>query len=369
MQTRPIWEGTISFGLVQIPVGLHSAESRDDLDFDLLDRRDMAPVGYQRYNRSTHEPVEQADIVKGYEYAPGEYVTVEKDDFKRANVKATQTVDIVQFTDAGEIDAMYFEKPYYLVPGKRGEKAYALLREVLKRTGKVGIARVVIRTRESVAALMVRGPALILELLRYDHELRKPEDFDLPTATASQLKVSPGELKMAERLVGDMDAPFKPAEFKDTYRDDLLAFINHKIAAGDTETPEAPAPEPEPTNVVDIMALLRRSLSDKPGRRDARNDNDDSEEDDESGAANEAPRRRAAASKTARGKQTASKKAHPVAARKSAARTPTRSTSSKKTASKKAVSKKTASKRTAPHKPKKPGRPGPRALPAARKAS
>lgn len=362
METRPIWEGTISFGLVQIPVGLHSAESRDDLDLDLLDRRDMAPVGYRRYNRSTHELVEQADIVKGYEYAPGEYVTVEKDDLKRANVKATQTVDIVQFTDAGEIDAMYFEKPYYLVPGKRGEKAYVLLREVLKRTGKVGIARVVIRTRESVAALMVRGPALILELLRYDHELRKPDHYDLPTASASQLKVSPGEMKMAERLVSDMDAPFKPAEFKDTYRDDLLAFINHKIEAGDTETPEAPAPEPEPTNVVDIMALLRRSLSEKPGRRDAR----DRDADDESGAANEGPRRKAAASKTARSNRSASKKARPVTARKSAARTTTRSTSSdKRTASKKAVSKKTASK----HKPKKAGRPGPRALPAARKAS
>lgn len=353
MNTRPIWEGTISFGLVQIPVGLHSAETRDDLDFDLLDRRDMAPVGYQRYNRSTNEPVDKNDIVKGYEYAPGEYVTLEQADFKRANVKATQTVDIVQFTDADEIDVMYFEKPYYLVPGKRGEKAYVLLREVLKRTGKVGIARVVIRTRESVAALMVRGPALILELLRYDHELRKPEEYDLPTATASQLKVSPAELRMAERLVGDMDAPFKPAQFKDTYRDDLLEFIHHKVEAGDTEISEPPAPEPEPTNVVDIMALLRRSLS---GTHDT---------DEREGAANESPRRKSSVGKKTTHKRTAAKS---VAPRKIAARTTTRTAATdKKTASKKTASKKAAGKKTAT---RKSGRPtSPRALPAARRAS
>jgi DNA end-binding protein Ku len=351
MHSRPIWEGSISFGLVQIPVGLHSAESRDDLDFDLLDRRDMAPVGYQKFNRSTNEPVEQADIVKGYEYAPGEYVTVEKDDFKRANVKATQTVDIVQFTDASDIDVMYFEKPYYLVPGKRGEKAYVLLREVLKRSGKVGIARVVIRTRESVAALMVRGPALVLELLRYDHELRKPEELELPTATAGQLKVSPAELKMAERLVSDMDAPFKPAAFKDTYRDDLLEFITHKVESGETETPEPPADEPEPSNVVDIMALLRRSLAGKHGHHDDTDDTDD--------AANAPPRRKTAASKKAAKNKTAAKA---VAPRKVAAKTTTRTASSKKSASKKAVSKKTAT--------RKSGRPtSPRALPAARRAS
>lgn len=354
MHSRPIWEGSISFGLVQIPVGLHSAESRDDLDFDLLDRRDMAPVGYQKFNRSTNEPVEQADIVKGYEYAPGEYVTVEKDDFKRANVKATQTVDIVQFTDASDIDVMYFEKPYYLVPGKRGEKAYVLLREVLKRSGKVGIARVVIRTRESVAALMVRGPALVLELLRYDHELRKPEELELPTATASQLEVSPAELKMAERLVSDMDAPFKPAAFKDTYRDDLLEFITHKVESGETETPEPPADEPEPTNVVDIMALLRRSLAGKHGHHDDDTDNTDD-------AANAPPRRKTAASKKAAKKKTAAKA---VAPRKVAARTTTSKTSAnKKPASKKAVSKKTATRKSG----RRPT--SPRALPAARRAS
>lgn len=322
MATRAIWEGTISFGLVQIPVGLHTAESRDDLDFDLLDRRDMAPVGYQRYNRTTNEPVEWDDIVKGYEYADGEYVVVEKEDFKRANVKATQTVDIVHFTDADAIDVMFFEKPYYLVPTKKGHKAYVLLREVLKKTGKVGIARVVIRTRESVAALMVRDDALILELLRYDHELHKPKDFDLPGSGARQFKISPAEMKMAERLVSDMDAPFKPEEFKDTYRDDLMKFIRHKIKAGDTETPEEPVPEPEPSNVVDIMALLRRSLG---GKRDA---------DD---AANDAPVKSSRRGKTAAAKKTAKKPAAKNTVKTAAARK-----TAKKTVARKAATKKTA---------------------------
>jgi DNA end-binding protein Ku len=321
MATRAIWEGTISFGLVQIPVGLHTAESRDDLDFDLLDRRDMAPVGYQRYNRVTNEPVDWDDIVKGYEYEKGEYVIVEKEDFKRANVRATQTVDIFHFTDASNIDVMYFEKPYYLVPTKKGHKAYALLREVLRRTGKVGIARVVVRTRESVAALMVRGPALILEMLRYDHELHEPKDFDLPSESIKSMKISPAELKMAERLIADMEAPFKPEEYKDTYRDDLMAFIKKKIKAGDTEVPEEPVEEPEPSNVIDIMSLLRQSLG---GKGDA---------------ANEAPARgkkagkRAAAKKT--GKKTAAKK---KAGKKTAAKKKT--AARKKTAAKKKTTKK-----------------------------
>jgi DNA end-binding protein Ku len=325
MATRAIWEGTISFGLVQIPVGLHTAESRDDIDFDLLDRRDMAPVGYQRYNRNTNEPVEWDDIVKGYEYEDGEYVIVEKEDFKRANVKATQTVDIMHFTDASNIDVMYFEKPYYLVPTKKGHKAYVLLREVLRKSGKVGIAKVVVRTRENVAALMVRGKALILEMLRYDHELHKPEDFDLPSESLKQMHISPGELKMAERLVSDMEADFKPEEYKDTYRDDLMAFIKNKIKEGDTETPEEPVEEIEPTNVVDIMSLLRKSL----GQRD----------DD---AANEAP---------ARGKKSAKKK---TSAKKTAAKKKTTKKTTKK-ATKKKAAKKTAAKKTTKKKAAKKG--------------
>ena len=264
MASRAIWDGTISFGLVQIPVGLHPAESRDSLDFTQLDRRDLAPVGYRRYNRETEKEVEWADIVKGYEYSDGKYVVLEKEDLKRANPKSTQTVEIVHFTDADQIETVYFEKPYYLVPGKKGSKAYILLREVLKKTGKIGVARVVIRTREHVAALIVRGPALVLMLLRYDHELVDPSKLEIPAGTLKSAHIAPGELAMAERLVSDMEADFKPKDYKDSYHDDLLAFIKKKVKAGDVaEIDEPEAEEPEPSNVVDIMSLLRRSLGDK----------------------------------------------------------------------------------------------------------
>lgn len=321
---RAIWEGTISFGLVQIPVGLYTAESRDDIDFDMLDRRDMSPVGYQRYNRVTNEPVDWDDIVKGYEYADGEYVVVEKEDFKRANVKATQTVDIVQFTDAENIDVMMFEKPYYLVPDKRGVKPYVLLREVLRRTNKVGIARVVIRTREHVAAVMVKGAALVLELLRYDHELVKATEYDLPAEGKKGPQVSPAELKMAERLVSDMDAPFKPEEFKDTYRDDLMAFIQRKIKEGDVEEPAEPEEAPEPSNVVDIMSLLRRSLGQDTG-------------DDEAPAKKRAGKKttRAAAKKS--GGKKAAKKAGKTAGSKKAGSKKAAKKTGKKKAGKKAT--------------------------------
>lgn len=259
MPARAIWEGTIGFGLVQIPVGLYSAETRDELDFDMLDRRDMSPVGYQRYNRETGEPVEWDDIVKGYAIKKGEYVIVEPEDFKRASVKATQTVDIVQFADAEAIDPTFFEKPYVLVPGKRGAKPYVLLREALRKAGKVGIARVVIRTRESLAAVMVKGDALVLELLRYAHELNKIDDFDLPKGKDAP-KISAPELKMAERLIDEMTAEFKPEEFKDTYRDDLLAFIKKKAKGEEIEEVDIDAEAPA-TNVVDMMALLKKSLT------------------------------------------------------------------------------------------------------------
>lgn len=318
---RAIWDGTISFGLVQIPVGLYTAETRDDINFDMLDRRDMSPVGYQRYNRNTNEPVDWDDIVKGYEYEDGEYVIVDKEDFKRANVKATQTVDIVQFTDADSIDPMMFEKPYYLVPDKRGVKPYVLLREVLRKTNKVGIARVVIRTRESVAAVMVKGPALVLELLRYEHELVKPSEYDLPAEGKKGPQVSPAELKMAERLVSDMDAPFKPEEFKDTYRDDLMALIQRKIKEGDVEEPEQPVEAPEPSNVVDIMSLLRRSLGGKAEKED--------EAPAKRSAAKQAKRPRASAKKAAKtgGKKAAKKAGKKAAKKKTAKRAPLRKAS------------------------------------------
>lgn len=261
--SRAIWEGSISFGLVQIPVGLYGAESRDELDFDLLDRRDMAPVGYQRVNKVTGEVVEWGDIVKGYEFSDGEYVTVEKEDFARANVKASRTVDIVHFADAGELDILYYEKPYYLVPDERGTKPYVLLREALRRQNKIGIARVVIRTREHLAAVVVRGEAMVLELLRWHDELVPVSALELPPEGSKG--VSAPELKMAERLIDEMTAAFEPEEYHDTYREDLMRLIERKAREGDKVYAE-PIPTPaEASNVVDIMALLRRSLGRKEG--------------------------------------------------------------------------------------------------------
>jgi DNA end-binding protein Ku len=177
-----LWKGAISFGLVHVPVSLYPATRTDEVSFDMLDKRDFAPVGYRRYNKLTGEEVPWAEIVKGYEYEEGQYVVVTPEDFKQANVKATQTVEILSFAEAASIDPYYFETPYYLEPGKRGEKGYALLREVLRRTKQVGIAQVVIRARQHLAALIPVDRMLILNTLRYPNELRPASELELPEA-------------------------------------------------------------------------------------------------------------------------------------------------------------------------------------------
>ena len=175
---RVLWKGAISFGLVHIPVGLYSAEKRNSFDLTMLDRRTMKPVGFKRYNKETGEDVSWDDIVKGYEYEKGRYVVLTDEDFRRANVEATQTVDILAFVDQDKIAPMFFETPYYLAPDKRGHKGYALLRETLKQTGKIGIANVVIRTRQYVAALIPVGNIILMNTLRYSNELRPADDLD-----------------------------------------------------------------------------------------------------------------------------------------------------------------------------------------------
>jgi DNA end-binding protein Ku len=260
---RALWKGSISFGLVNVPVGLYSAEQRDDgVSFSQLDKRTMSPIGYKRYNKSTGEDVPWEEIVRGYEYESGQYVVLDDEDFERANVKATRTVEILDFVDADRIDPVYFDKPYYLAP-LNASKGYALLRETLRRTGKVGIARVVIRTREYLAAVIARGPMLLLDILRYPYEIRASDDLEVPGEDLEALGVSEKELKMAELLVEQMVEEWEPAKYKDRYRDDLLARIQEKIAAGQTES-LAPLPsadeESASAEVVDIMSLLKRSV-------------------------------------------------------------------------------------------------------------
>jgi len=278
---RVLWKGAITFGLVHIPVNLYSAsDSRNELDLTMLDRRNMSPVGFQRINKKTGKNVPWEEVVKGYEYEKGKYVVLGDEDFRRANVEATQTVDIVSFADADQIPLMFFETPYFLTPGKRGEKGYALLRETLKRTKKVGIAKVVIRTKQHVAALYPKNDILVLNVLRYPDEIRNIKDFDVPAGSPKAVGVNPKEVGIAERLVESMTEEWAPAKFHDTYREDLLALIDKKIKAGKTEVIEPPeeeksAEERGKGKVVDLMALLKRSVEQKgrpsrPVRRTAK---------------------------------------------------------------------------------------------------
>lgn len=261
-----MWKGHISFGLVQIPVELQTAVRDQDLSFDLLDRRDMAHVGYKRINKQTGEEIPADDIVKGYAYEEGHYVIVEDADFEKANVEATRTVEIVAFIDDGAIDPRYFVQPYYVVPTQKKPKAYALLREVLQRTGKIGVAKVVLRSRQYVGALMVRDGVLVLELLRYAPEVLDVANIDVPSLET--LGVTEKELDLAALLVRGLEAAWDPTAYRDEFRDDLLALIEEKARTGDvhavTEVPQ------EAGNVVDIMELLKRSVASEPKRAPAR---------------------------------------------------------------------------------------------------
>lgn len=263
---RSLWKGAISFGLVNIPVVLYSAENRNSFDLTMLDRRDMKPVGFKRYNKDTGKDVPWEEIVKGYEYEKERYVVLSDEDFRRANVEATQTVDIVNFVDAEGISPTYFETPYYLAPDKRGEKGYALLRETLKKANKVGIATVVIRTRQYIAALIPRDDVIVLNTLRYANELKSIRDLDLPSENLKTVGVTPREVEMATKLVEEMAASWEPEQYHDTYHEDLMKLIEKRIKAGQTEVvtePEQEEEKPRQAEVIDLMTLLKRSVAEK----------------------------------------------------------------------------------------------------------
>ncbi len=262
---RPIWKGHITFGLVNIPITLYSAEKKSELHFNLLDSRDHSRVRYERVNETTGEEVPWDQIVKGYEYEDGSYVLLNDEDFKKASVEATQAIEIEDFVDLADIDYVYFDKPYYLVSGKKGEKGYALLRETLKRTNKVGIARVVIHTRQYLAALIPVGNALTLELLRFHHEIRDAEEFDLPGDNLQDYKITDKELDLAEQLVNNMAADWKPEKYQDEYRGSLMRWIEEKVESGQTE-PAVESGKEEGhggAEIIDIMDLLKKSVSAK----------------------------------------------------------------------------------------------------------
>lgn len=259
---RSIWKGAISFGLVTIPVGLVSAEEKSrEIAFHNLDKNTMSRVRQKRVAEASGEEVPFDEIVKGYEYERGQYVVLEPEEIEAANPKATHTIDIVAVVCRDCIDPPYFNKPYYIVPDTAGRKPYALLREVLRRNNQIAVARVVIRTRQYLAALFPEGEALVLDLLRYADELRSAQDLGLPGDDLSEVGVTDKELDLAQQLVGSLVEEWQPQQYEDTYRNDLLDLIKKKVEEGGRTITEMPGKPAAPGGeVVDIMELLKQSL-------------------------------------------------------------------------------------------------------------
>jgi DNA end-binding protein Ku len=260
---RAFWKGAISFGLVYIPVELYSATHGATIDLDFLDKRDFSPVGYQRYNKRTGKLVEWKDIVRGYQYRKGKYVALSDEDFRQANTKASQTIEITSFTDAGNIPPEYYEAPYYVAPQKGGEKVYALLREALKRARKVAIANVVVRTRQHLAAVLPEGDLLTLNTLRFADEIRRPEDLGVQVPSSKEVGLAAKEIAMAEKLIEGMTGPWEPLKYHDTYREDLMKRINEKVRNKETHTltEASKSSKPQKTaEIIDLMAVLKQSL-------------------------------------------------------------------------------------------------------------
>ncbi|MBU9578443.1 Ku protein [Ralstonia mannitolilytica] len=292
---RVIWKGAVSFGLVHIPVALYPATRSDDLDFDWLDRRTMDRVGYKRINKATGKEVPREQIVRGFAYEKDRYVLLTDDDIRAANPVSTQTVDLLAFVDATEIPFLYLDTPYFLAPDRRGEKVYALLREAMVRSQKVGVANVVLHTKQHLAALIPLGPVLVLHTLRWSTEVRDWSELDLPAEGAKAAKLTAKEIEMAEKLIEDMSDTWDPTQYHDTFRDDILALVDRKVREGRTESVEPMEAEhaPAATNVIDLTDLLRQSLA-RRGKGKAASEG----EEDEAPPRKRAPRK--AAAKTAR---------------------------------------------------------------------
>lgn len=266
---RALWKGAINFGLVNIPVELYPADERREFRFAMLDKRDFSPVGYKRYSKKSGREVEWKDVVKGYEYEKDQYVVLSDEDFKRANVKASQTVDIVAFVPLAEIPPPFYESPYYLAPTERGQKVYALLRETLKSTRLAAVAQVVIRTTQHLAVVVPIGRALVLDTLRYADELRDIKGLEFPESGLKSARVSAKEIALARRLIDEMTEHWNPEEFKNTYHQDLMRRIREKIERGETHVitePEEQAPR-RSAQVIDLATLLKQSLEKGGSRR------------------------------------------------------------------------------------------------------
>jgi DNA end-binding protein Ku len=262
---RAIWKGSISFGLVNIPIALYPATRKEELKFRLLRAKDHSPVSYKRVAEKDGKEVPWGEIVKGYEYEKGKFVVLDEKDFQRVDLEATQTIDIQDFVDLEDIDPMFFYKPYYLEPQKGGDKAYVLLREALKDEKKVGIAKVVIKTRQYLAGVKPMKHALVLELMHFAEELSDAEKLNVP----KQLEPAKKEMDMAKALVGSMTSEWDPKKYHDDYREALLEVIEEKVESGGKELETKPKEKRESTKVIDLVAVLQQSLAQSKGAKKA----------------------------------------------------------------------------------------------------
>lgn len=260
---RSIWKGSIAFGLVNIPVSLTGAEERPDIQLHMVDSKNHARIRYERVNADSGEEVPWDRLVKGYEYEEGRFILLSEEELAAVEPKLTKTIEISEFVALEDIDPLLFDKPYYLEPDKRGRKAYALLREALRKSGKAGISRVVIRTREYLSAMFVREDALVLMLLRFPQEIKALSKLDLPSSSEKEWQPAKREMELAERLIDEMSTKWNPKDFHDEYREALMDFIEKKISKGDTveDVKEAEVEDRTPKgNIVDLADYLERSV-------------------------------------------------------------------------------------------------------------
>lgn len=265
---RAIWKGAISFGLVYVPVEVFPATQSERTGFHLLDKRSLDPVGYQQINKRTGKPIKRDDIVRGYEYEKGEFVVMSDEEIDAASPEQTQTVDILGFVEAAQVSFLYLDTPYWLAPDKRAGKTYALLRDALAASGKIGIANVVLHSRQHLAALVAAGPALALQTLRWSTEVREMDEIQGLPKSAKAAGVSAGELNMAKKLIDDMSTAWDPNAYRDTYRDAILELAERKANEGkahEIARVERAEPARRSADIVDLSDLLKRSLGQRKG--------------------------------------------------------------------------------------------------------
>jgi DNA end-binding protein Ku len=258
---RAIWKGAISFGLVTIPISLYPATRREELKFRLLRSKDLSPVNYKRVAETDGKEVPWDEIVKGYEYEKGKFIVLKDEDFARVDIEATQTVDILNFVELEQVNPLLFYKPYYMEAGKGGDRPYVLLRKALEDTGKIAIAKVIIRTRQHLAAVKPQKHGLMLELMHFPSEILDASEFKSP----EERPVSKQEMAMAKQLIDSMSDEWRPENYTDEYRDAVLKLIDQKIESGGKDV-TAPSKKPRPTNVIDLVSVLQQSIKETQGK-------------------------------------------------------------------------------------------------------